>query len=121
MLENIALKYGTEKPETENTPKRKKRNENNNFLKSNQILEWVQYYEENLSQKNYSTSSAIQVKLGGTTVFPTDVNASISSLHHPWACSLRSKGFRGRHRCGVTLLSGRLWMQILNFYKYQTM
>ena len=25
---------------------------------------------------------------------------------HPWMCSLKTKGFRGRHRCGVTLLSG---------------
>ena len=46
-------------------------------------------------------------RLGGATVFPTDDNASINSLHHPWACSLRRSGFRGRHRCGVTLLSGK--------------
>lgn len=26
----------------------------------------------------------------------------------PWLCSLREAGFRGRHRCGVALLSGIL-------------
>ena len=31
----------------------------------------------------------------------------IFSQHHPWACSLRTRGYRGRHRCGVTLLSGK--------------
>ena len=46
-------------------------------------------------------------RLGGATVFPTDTNASINSLHHPWACSIRRRGFRGRHRCGITLLSGK--------------
>ena len=24
----------------------------------------------------------------------------------PWMCSLKEAGFRGRHKCGVTLLSG---------------
>ena len=24
----------------------------------------------------------------------------------PWLCSLKGPGFTGRHRCGVTLLSG---------------
>ena len=46
-------------------------------------------------------------KLGaGATVYPVDTYDDINSRHHPWACSLRTKGFRGRHRCGVTLLSG---------------
>ena len=52
-------------------------------------------------------ASVEDTRLGGGTVFPTDTNASINSLHHPWACSLRRRGFRGRHRCGVTLLSGK--------------
>ena len=45
-------------------------------------------------------------KLAGATVFPVDTTTNINSEHHPWACSLRTRGFRGRHRCGVTLLSG---------------
>ena len=35
-----------------------------------------------------------------------DVSLSTTSALHPWQCSLRTRGFRGRHRCGVTLLSG---------------
>ena len=45
-------------------------------------------------------------RLVGPSVFPVDINTTITSQHHPWACSLRTRGFRGRHRCGVTLLSG---------------
>ena len=30
-----------------------------------------------------------------------------TSQHHPWQCSLKFPGFRGRHKCGVTLLSGQ--------------
>ena len=111
-MERIALKYGTENKEIGNTQKKKKRNSNYNYIKSNQILEYVQKISQNFVFN--PTSRALQeaagvdaTKLGGATVFPTDVDASINSLHHPWACSLRSKGFRGRHRCGVTLLSGK--------------
>ena len=25
---------------------------------------------------------------------------------YPWMCSLKETGFRGKHKCGVTLLSG---------------
>ena len=49
-------------------------------------------------------------KLVGASVFPVELfkpdDRPLTSLH-PWACSLRTKGFRGRHRCGVTLLSGK--------------
>ena len=48
-------------------------------------------------------------KLVGASVFPVELHKpddrGLTSLH-PWACSLRTRGFRGRHRCGVTLLSG---------------
>ena len=48
-------------------------------------------------------------KLVGASVFPVELfkpdDRPLTSLH-PWACSLRTRGFRGRHRCGVTLLSG---------------
>jgi len=29
-----------------------------------------------------------------------------NTTYNPWLCSLKEKGFRGRHRCGVTMLSG---------------
>ena len=45
-------------------------------------------------------------RLTGASVFPTDLDLAENSQHHPWACSLRTRGYRGRHRCGVTLLSG---------------
>ena len=46
-------------------------------------------------------------RLVGSSVFPVDLEREKTSQHHPWACSLRTRGFRGRHRCGVTLLSGK--------------
>ena len=47
-------------------------------------------------------------KISGSSVYLSDTNPRrvITSRHHPWQCSLRFQGFRGRHRCGVTLLSG---------------
>ena len=44
----------------------------------------------------------------GANVFPVDFGSEDRNVipQHPWACSLRTRGFRGRHRCGVTLLSG---------------
>ena len=46
-------------------------------------------------------------RLEGASIYPTDLNtAGPTSALHPWLCSLRTRGFRGRHRCGVTLLSG---------------
>jgi len=35
---------------------------------------------------------------------PTTADATVN--RYPWLCSLKEAGFRGRHRCGVTLLSG---------------
>ena len=45
-------------------------------------------------------------RLTGASIFPTDLDLTQNSQHHPWACSLRTRGYRGRHRCGVTLLYG---------------
>jgi len=45
-------------------------------------------------------------KRKGRLFGPTTSKASNSS--YPWVCSLKEQGFRGRHRCGVTLLSGML-------------
>ena len=40
-----------------------------------------------------------------TRIFgPTTENTGLHQ--YPWLCSLRTRGYRGRHRCGVTLLSG---------------
>ena len=58
-------------------------------------------------------------KLVGASVFPVELfkpdDRPLTSLH-PWACSLRTKGFRGRHRCGVTLLSGEKCTAIIFGY-----
>ena len=43
-------------------------------------------------------------RLTGATVFPTQY--ARFGQHPAWICSLRTRGFRGRHRCGVSLLSG---------------
>ena len=50
----------------------------------------------------------VAFRLEGASIYPTDLNFTEgqTSAHHPWQCSLRTRGYRGRHRCGVTLLSG---------------
>ena len=50
----------------------------------------------------------VAFRLEGASIYPTDLNYTEgqTSAHHPWQCSLRTRGYRGRHRCGVTLLSG---------------
>jgi len=53
-----------------------------------------------------TSGDKINIRLSGATIFPVDRSDEVNSRHHPWACSLRTNGFRGRHRCGVTLLSG---------------
>ena len=47
-------------------------------------------------------------RISGSSVYLSDTDPTelVTSRHHPWQCSLRFQGFRGRHRCGVTLLSG---------------
>ena len=47
-------------------------------------------------------------RISGSSAYLSDIdpNRVTTSRHHPWQCSLRFQGFRGRHRCGVTLLSG---------------
>ena len=62
------------------------------------------------SQNNTNTKKRLRnsksVRLAGATVFPVDTDTDFNSEHHPLAYSLRTRGYRGRHRCGVTLLSG---------------
>ena len=54
------------------------------------------------SRPNANVNSSDDTRLFGSSIYPVErVPDSI-----PWLCSLRTRGFRGRHRCGVTLLSG---------------
>ena len=87
------------------------------FLDKNLFLAFIFYfriYDEVSSDiKKRRTSRSRKnddTKLVGPAVFPVGLlkseDRNISS-QHPWACSLRTRGFRGRHRCGVTLLSGQ--------------
>ena len=50
--------------------------------------------------------SKINTKTFGSTTSNTTVN------RYPWLCSLKESGFRGRHRCGVTLLAGNCYAVI---------
>ena len=54
--------------------------------------------------KNLKPASASKLKprfVGTSPVIPS------SNPHlYPWLCSIRTRGFRGQHRCGATLLSG---------------
>jgi len=52
----------------------------------------------NVESKNF-TSKLIRVSGPSTYTIPY-------TQQHPWLCSLKTRGFRGFHRCGVTLLSG---------------
>ena len=50
----------------------------------------------------------------------------ILDFRYPWMCSLKEAGFFGRHRCGVTLLSGQfppwslVWAQYIQLYIEQS-
>jgi len=73
----------------------------------------------NINNHTYSSLSSNRPRLGGPS---TDVVATVGAVfgatfvqlannvpiknRHPWLCSLRTPGFRGTHRCSVTLLSG---------------
>ena len=59
--------------------------------------------------KNSHINTEDDDRLVGAALFPVDFGSEDRDIipQHPWACSLRTRGFRGRHRCGVTLLSGR--------------
>ena len=59
-----------------------------------------------------SPGSSNDSRLTGATVFPVDIIDIVNAGHHPWACSLKTSGFRGRHKCGVTLLSGTGWIKV---------
>merc|ERR1719192_2840004 len=60
------------------------------------------------TKKNSHINTADDDRLVGAALFPVDFGSEDRDIipQHPWACSLRTRGFRGRHRCGVTLLSG---------------
>ena len=61
---------------------------------------------ENIIGGNYKEVENLHddTRIFGASVYPVDSVADTG--FSPWLCSLRTRGFRGRHRCGVTLLSG---------------
>ena len=76
--------------------KRKRKNKKKNKIKSK-------------NKKKNKKVKRSDDRLSGASVYLSDTDKTSpwrSSRHHPWQCSLRFQGFRGRHRCGVTLLSG---------------
>ena len=81
-----------------------KRKHSKHYKKLKRHHYWFTNYT---STKSYTIRMDYNTKLAGATVFPVDTDRIRNSEHHPWACSLRTRGFRGRHRCGVTLLSGK--------------
>ena len=54
------------------------------------------------TEKKIVNSVNNNTRLFGSSIYPLTRVADAN----PWLCSLRTRGFRGRHRCGVTLLSG---------------
>lgn len=101
-LERITEKY--KKSSKNGKKERKKKKNKKNKRKTPKVL-----HDANLGvlvRQSQDTSTANDSRLTGATIFPVDIIDTTNSGHHPWACSLKTSGFRGRHRCGVTLLSG---------------
>ena len=68
-----------------------------------------------LSYKSAYDFSARRSIKGDTRIFGASTYPTIRNEHStPWMCSLRTRGYRGRHRCGVTLLSGISFIFILS-------
>ena len=91
--------------------KKKMRRTRENYQRRNLLR---QKKTEGILYKSYNLSVRILIlrlnntRLAGATIYPTDLDFRFgeTSAYHPWLCSLRTRGFRGRHRCGLTLLSG---------------
>ena len=66
--------------------------------------DYVKLAEEEIILR--TNNKRVDTRLTGASVFPSDLDLAQNSQHHPWACSLRTRGYRGRHQCGVTLLWG---------------
>ena len=66
------------------------------------------YYQQVPLRPNKGKRKKEDNRLEGASIYPSDLDylSGQTSALHPWLCSLRTRGFRGRHRCGVTLLSG---------------
>ena len=57
-------------------------------------------------KKDNARTSGSSAYLSETDPFNIVADKVLASRQHPWQCSLKFQGFRGHHRCGVTLLSG---------------
>ena len=57
-------------------------------------------------KKDNARTSGSSAYLSEIDPFNIMANKVLASRQHPWQCSLKFQGFRGHHRCGVTLLSG---------------
>ena len=69
---------------------------------NNKIVDYIPDLE---SKQEFKVNNSNRIF--GSSVFPVTLLPIEPTRHHPWLCSLRTRGFRGRHRCGVTLLSGK--------------
>merc|ERR1719232_2525710 len=112
-LKNIEANFKVDKKQRGKLERKSKVHKKRKFKK------WKKKVRENGDRKELISGNKIvsiieeiagiatnESRLAGATVFPTVLYDNINSKHHPWACSLRRAGFRGRHRCGVTMLSG---------------
>ena len=70
-------------------------------------------FQEHTNSRRRTSLSINSTRVWGASSFPT-----LGSPHDsPWMCSLKTRGFRGKHRCGVTLLSGELSVTKNNYKK----
>ena len=100
-------KKGKGKKRSEKIKRRKKNRKEKKVTKGNKHQKMKKKRMEKLSQTNDERSS-------GASAYPSDTQTDnyVTSMYHPWQCSMRLQGFRGRHKCGVTLLSGG-WKLVL--------
>ena len=77
----------------------------NPFLEDSINNKIVDYIPDLASKQEFKVNNSNRIF--GSSVSPVTLLPIEPTRHHPWLCSLRTRGFRGRHRCGVTLLSGK--------------
>ena len=99
----------------EKMKKKKRKKERNRYIISKLQHQFIHYYrKKNIhGNKNFNRTQGASSSFSDRDIFtfpPIPFGGSgRTSQNHPWQCSLKFPGFRGRHKCGVTLLSGQEW------------
>ena len=99
----------------ERMKKKKRKHKKNRYFFSQLQHQFFHYYrKKNIrGKKKFNRTQGASSSFSDREPFPFPPlpigGSGRTSQHHPWQCSLKFPGFRGRHKCGVTLLSGQEW------------